>query len=164
MPTDEWCCSARSLNPLATPVLVTSPMHVPLRHMAGLLMWLRQRHQDSPPDNPSLVFMGVLMAEKEGRSITFSGSLHCPWSARGPQHGGPHHSWDMDGDMSSMEGHNKGMRCCCNCIQEGSYCPLKTHDFPTPTNPWLTVLGWHIHHAPDKGLHSLPPNFLRLSN
>jgi len=111
--TDERDHSAGSLNPLATPVLVTSSMHVPLWHTAGLLMWLKQRHQESPPDSPSLAFTGVSMAEKEGGAMTFSGSLHCPQSARGPRHGGPHCSWDVNGDMSSVEGYNEGTRRCC---------------------------------------------------
>ena len=46
------------------------------------------------------------------------------------------------------------------CIQEGSYCSLKTRGFPTPSSQWLTTLGWHIHHALDTGLHSLIPDFL----
>lgn len=45
------------------------------------------------------------------------------------------------------------------CIQEGSYCPLKACDFPTPTNQRLKILGWRIHHAPDTDLHRLPPKF-----
>lgn len=56
--TDEWCHSAGSLNPLATPVLVTGPMHVPLGGTAGLLMRLRQTHQDRPPDSPSVSLHG----------------------------------------------------------------------------------------------------------
>lgn len=44
------------------------------------------------------------------------------------------------------------------CIQEGSYCPLTTHDFPTPTSQWLTILGWQFHGVPHTGLHSLPPD------
>lgn len=114
MLSDEWCHSSRPLNPLTTPVLVSSPMRVPLGDTAGLLTWLRQTHQDSPPGSPSLVFMGVLMAEKEGRAMTFCGSLQCFRSARGPGHGGPHHSWAVDGGISGVKGHNKGMRCCCN--------------------------------------------------
>lgn len=119
MLTDEWCHSAKSLNPLATPVLVVSPVHVSLGYTADLVTWLGQTHQDSPSDNPSLAFMGVLMVEKEGRAMTFSGSLHCPWSAGGPRHRevfGPHCPWDVDGDMSSVEGHNQGTRCCRNFV------------------------------------------------
>lgn len=116
--TDQWCHSVKFLH-LATPALVISPMHASLEFTAGLVTCLGQTHQDGPSDSPSLAFIGVLMPEKEGRAMTSPGSFHCTWSARGPRCWdvfGPHYPWDVDGDMSRMEGHNQGTRCCCNFV------------------------------------------------
>lgn len=107
MLADEWCHSAWSLNHPAAPVLAIIPMHIPLGDTAGLLMWVRQTHQDSPLDSPSLAFVGVWVVEREGRAMMSSGSLCCTSSATCPGWMclAPRCPWDVNGGMPSAAGH-----------------------------------------------------------
>lgn len=115
--------------------------------------------------------MGVLMAEKEGRAMTL-GPCTAPgqpevlgmedpiilgmWMVTCQMWRATIKAQDVAATFSLPDGLSGAH----TCIQEGRYHPLKTHDSPTPSSQWRTVLGWHIHHTPDTGLHNLPPNFL----